>query len=279
MPSSTTATIHPDAQVHETATVHPTAEIGAGAVIEQGVIVGPNCSIGARTRLRPRVIVVENVTMGEDNDIHPYAVIGGDPQDRAFDGSVRGTVVMGSGNILREYVTINRSTGHGRPTTLGDNNFMMCGAHIAHNAKLGNRVTMANSASLAGHSTVGDGCVLSAFVGIHQFTITGEMIMFRTHSGVSMHCPPYVVVAEHNLISGLNRVGLERNPMFTDEDRDQIKKLYRAIYRERGGRSLEDTLGRLRGVTLGAPAKRFLDFIEDAIKLDKPYERGIVRQR
>ena len=279
MTSSTTASIHPTAQVHETATIHPSAEIGEGAIIEQGVIVGPGCAVGARTHIRMRAMIVENVTMGEENDIHPYAVIGGDPQDRAFDGSVRGTVEIGSRNVLREYVTINRSTGTGRATSLGDDNFMMTQAHIAHNAKLGSRTTMANGASLAGHSTVGDGCVLSAFVGIHQFTVVSDMIMFRAHSGASMHVPPYVVVVGHNIISGLNRVGLERNPAFTDEDRTQIKQLYRTLYRERGGRSLDEAIANVRDQAYGEPAERFLKFIEDAIKLEKPYERGIIRQR
>ncbi len=279
MPSSTTANIHPSAQVHETATIDPSAEIAEGAIIDQGATVGPECCIGARTRIRARAMIVERVTMGEDNDIHPYAVVGGDPQDRAFDGSVRGSIVMGSRNVLREFVTINRSTGTGRPTSMGDDNFLMTQAHIAHNAKLGSRTTLANGASLAGHSTVGDGCVLSAFVGIHQFTVVSDMIMFRAHSGASMHVPPYLVVVGHNIISGLNRVGLDRHPTFTDEDRKQIKKLYRVIYRERGGGSLEEAINSFRETAFDEPAAHFLRFIVDAIKLEKPYERGIIRQR
>jgi len=228
--------IHPSATIHESASIDPSAIIGEGATIEADVIVGPSCTIGAGTRLRTRAIIVENVTMGEANDIHPYAVIGGDPQDRAFDENVRGIVIIGSRNIFREHVTISRSTGEGRPTSLGDDNFMMAQSHVAHNAQIGDRVTMANSTSLAGHSTLGDGCVLSGFVGLHQFTMVGEMVMFRAHAAASMHVPPYVIVSAHNLISGLNKVGIERNKEFTDEDRDQIKRVYRTVYRERGGR-------------------------------------------
>jgi len=72
--------IHPSATIHESASIDPSAIIGEGATIEADVIVGPSCTIGAGTRLRTRAIIVENVTMGEANDIHPYAVIGGDPQ-------------------------------------------------------------------------------------------------------------------------------------------------------------------------------------------------------
>ena len=265
-------------EIHDSAHIDPSATIGEGVVIERGAYVGPNCVIGNGTRLRISSIVAENVTLGADNDVHSFAVLGGDPQDRAFDGAIRGEVVIGDRNIFREGVTINRSTGTGRPTKIGDDNFLMTNAHLGHNAQIGNRVTMTNSSSLAGHATVGDGCVLSTGVGIHQFTRVGEMVMFRGHASVGMHVPPYVMVGAVNAISGLNKVGLDRNKAFTDEDRAQIKRVYRMVYRERGGASIHETIEKMRALELGAPALRFVDFIEESVNAEGPYARGIARQ-
>lgn len=279
MTPSTHANIHPTADVDATAFVDPSSEIGEGVTIERNAVVGPNCVIGPRSRLRAGCQIVENVTMGTGNDVHPYAVIGGDPQDRGFDGTIRGVVEIGDRNVIREHVTINRSTGDGRATKLGSDNYMMTQTHIGHNAQVGSRVTMTNASSLAGHATVGDGCVLSSYVGIHQFTRVGELVMFRGNAGTSMHVPPYVLVSDINVIAGLNKVGLERNRDFTDEDRAQIKRAYRAVYRERSGRSIQRTIDELKALDLGPPARRFVDFIDESISETGRHARGIVKHR
>jgi len=274
-----TENIHPDASVDPSAAVDPGATIGPGVVIERGVIVGPNCTIGAGTRLRTRCIVVENVDMGEHNDVHPNAVIGGDPQDRAFDGAVRGSVEIGSRNIFREGATVSRSTGDGTPTRVGDDNYLMTGCHVGHNARLGNGVTMTTCASLGAHATVGDRCVCSSYVGVHQFTRVGELVMMRSSGGVSMHVPPYLVVSDINVAAGLNKVGLERSPDLTDEDRAQIKRVYRAIYRDRGAKSLERTVESLDATDLRPPARKFVDFVARTLADEGQHARGIIRHR
>lgn len=271
--------IDPSAQIHPSARIDPSTRIAAGVRIEEEAIVGPRCVIGAGTRLRTRAMLVEGVTLGEQNDVHPFAVIGSDPQDRTFDEARRGEVIIGDRNVIREQVTIGRGNWNGPATRIGSGCFIMAMAHIGHNASVGDNVTMANGAALAGHSRVGSGVVMSGYTMVHQFVIVGEGVMFRAGSGVSMHVPPFVLVMGENSVAGLNRVGLRRNPAMTPADREEVKQVYRAVYRDRQGLPIIDVLQRLRERSLGPAASRFVSFCEEALRMDPPRGRGIVGGR
>jgi UDP-N-acetylglucosamine acyltransferase len=97
----------------------------------------------------------------------------------------------------------------------------LAGSHIAHDARVGSRVVMTNLASIAGHSWVGDGALLGAFVGIHQFARVGEMSMIAAGSMVSQDVPPYCMCqGDRAKLVGLNQVGLRR---FGIEQRSYFK--------------------------------------------------------
>lgn len=262
--------------IDPSARIDPSASIGDGAIIEAGVIIGPDVTIGPETRIRTRAIIVESTTIGARCDIHPYAIIGGDPQDLAYDPAKnRGTLTIGDDNVIREFVTIGRSTGDGRPTKIGNRCFLMSQSHVGHNAQLADNVILANGASVAGHATIGARTVLSAYCLIHQFCEIGEMVMFRGGMSTTMHVPPYVILGMGNCVGGLNVVGLRRAG-FTPEQREQIKQAYRAVYRTRGGKPLKDTIAELKSRTDWAPpAQRFVDFIASHLDLPRPHNRGI----
>lgn len=271
--------IDPSAKIHPSARIHETSRVGGGARIDEEVIVGPHCVVGEGTRLRARVILVEHVTLGEQNDVHPYAVLGGDPQDRSFDESKRGEVVIGDRNIIREHVSINRGNWNGPATRVGSGCYLMAMTHLGHNASIGDQVTMANGAALAGHARVGSGVVMSGYAMVHQFVSVGDGVMFRGGAGVSMHVPPYVVVLGENAIAGLNRVGLKRNPAISPQDRDEVKMVYRALYRDRRGGPILDVIERLSAMPLGPAAAKFVQFCAEALRQQPPRSRGIVGER
>lgn len=269
------AGIHPTAHVDQSATVHETAHIGPGA------FVGPSCTIGARTRVHARAVVWFNTTIGEDNEIYPCAVLGGDPQDRAYDPENPGAVEIGNRNIFREGSSVNRSTHPGPHTVVGDDNFLMASAHLGHNVRIGNRNILSNTACIAGHGHLGSGCVLSAAALIHQFCTVGDGVMFQGLSAISQHVPPYVIVPGKNMISGLNRVGIRRNPDISVEDAAQIKEAYRAIYRDNKATSLpavaEEQLQRQAWLP---HATRFLTFfVTNASPDDSRRNRGFCGTR
>jgi len=276
--TSTTLTTPPD--IDPSAHVDASCDLGAGVQIGAYAVVGPNCIIGEGTTLMHHAVIVEGTTMGSSNTVHPFAVLGSDPQDKSFRGDDRGELFIGNDNIFREFVTIGRSNWNGPPTRIGSGGYFMNQAHIGHNVQVGDNVVMSNAASLAGHSTLGDNCVMSGFAAVHQFTDVGRGVMFQAHAAVSMHVPPFLVLAGANCATGLNAVGLRRNPQITDVDREQVKHVYRRLYRERGTQPLVQVCDELAAMQeWGWAAGEFLACVRRALNPQPPRRSGIVGGR
>ncbi len=272
-PPSTTPRIDP------TAYVHPTAQLGDGVVIGRGAHVGPHCVLGDRTVLMHGATVISHTTMGADNVVHPGAVLGGDPQDRAFDQNNPGSLIIGDRNIIREHVTISRSTGDARPTRIGNGCMFMAGSHAGHNAIVGSAVVLVNHAVLAGWTEVGDNATLSGFCGVHQFCRIGEGVMFRGRSIATKHVPPFVMFTEMNQVSGLNRVGIRRNPALTPQERVDIREAYRAFYGGAQTRPFAERIEALNALTLAPAAERFRAFVNECASAEGRFRRGIAGRR
>ena len=267
------ASIDPTAQVDESAT------IGAGVRIGAYVVVGPGCVIGAGCELQHHATIVAHTTMGEGNSVHPFAVLGSDPQDKSYRPDEPGELVIGDRNTFREFVTIGRGNWNGPPTRIGSDCYLMNHAHVGHNAQVGDGVVMVNGATLAGHSSLGPGCVMSAFTTVHQFARVGRGVMFQAYAGVGMNVPPFVLLANTNITVGLNRVGLQRNPDISEDDQQELKRVYRAMYRDRVARPIEELCDELLNESWGWAAKEFLEFIRTSMQQKPPLRLGIVSGR
>lgn len=280
--SEADGSIHTSAIIAPDALIDPTATIGEDVTVESGVIVGPHCTIGHGTRLRARCIVVQHTRLGEQNDVHPFAVLGGDPQDRAYKPETPGKLVIGSRNLIREGVTISRGTAPGPDTVIGDENMLMAQSHIGHNCRVGSNNTFGNGASLAGHVQMGSRNTLSGFAMVHQFTNVGDLTMFQGGAGVGMHVPPFVIVtaAARNTLAGLNIIGLRRTPGFGDDDRREVKELYRRLFRDRGAKALQPMLEELAQSELTNAGRQFVDFCVHAMNPENPRRaRGLCSAR
>lgn len=138
----------------ENASIHPTARIASDVEIGPFSVIGPHCKIATGNRINNNVTLYGNVDLGEGNEIHACAVIGGLPQDKKYAGEYS-RVVMGSRNVIRENVSINSGTKTGDGCTMiGDRNLIMAGCHIAHDCVLDDDITMANNVLLGGHVRV-----------------------------------------------------------------------------------------------------------------------------
>jgi UDP-N-acetylglucosamine acyltransferase len=272
-PTSTTPRIDP------TAFVHPTAQLGDGVVIGRGAYVGPNCVLGDRTVLMHNATVLAHTTLGTDNVLHPGAVLGGDPQDRAFNPSAPGLLIVGDRNIFREHVTVSRSTGEERPTRIGSGCMFMACAHAGHNAIVGDNVILVNSAVLAGWTEVGSNATLSGFCGVHQFCRIGEGVMFRGRAIATKHVPPFVLFTEMNQVAGLNRIGIRRNPNLTAQDRADIREAYRAFYGGSAARPFAERVDTLNALTLAPAGERFRAFVLECANAQGRFRRGIAGKR
>ncbi|MEZ6070311.1 MAG: acyl-ACP--UDP-N-acetylglucosamine O-acyltransferase [Pirellulales bacterium] len=216
--------------IHSTAVVSPEARIGRDvsigpySVVEGDVVIGDGC------RLENHVTIKSGTTLGRNNHLLEGAVIGGPPQHAKRPDRI-GRVEIGTGNVIREYVTIHRALDEEASTVVGDYNLIMVGAHVAHDCRIGNLTLIANNVMLAGHITVEDQAYLSGAVGIHQFCRVGRLAMVGGQAHVVKDIPPYVTIdGASSLVGGLNVVG-QRRAGFSASDVRRLKEAYRMIYR------------------------------------------------
>lgn len=197
--------------------IHPTA------IIEPGARLGLDCEIHAHA------IVTRHAVLGDRVVVHPFAVIGGDPQYLRFDRGLESFVRIGAGTVLREHVTINRSIHAGGATTVGEGCFLMAGSHVAHDCDVGDQVVLANQALLAGHVSVGRNAFVGGAAAVHQFVRIGEGVMLGGLARITRDLAPHTMVAERDEVSGLNLIGLKRRG-FSREAIRELKACFRLVY-------------------------------------------------
>ena len=219
------------ASIHPTAVVDPSARIGANVEVGAYSIVGAAVEVGDGTRIGPHCTIEGPTRIGRDNRFHGHAAIGGDPQDKKFEGE-RTELAIGDRNVFREFVTVNRGTGQGGGSTrVGDDNWLLAYVHVAHDCRVGNGCVFSNNATLAGHVEIGDFVILSGFVGVHQFCRIGAHAFVGMGAFVNGDVPPFVMVAQEDYgrPRGVNAEGLKRRGF--DAGRvAAIKRAYRALY-------------------------------------------------
>jgi UDP-N-acetylglucosamine acyltransferase len=255
--------IHPLALVSPHSEISSSAQIGPFCIIEPGVKIGPDCI------LESRVVIKAGTVIGARNRIFEGTILGGLPQHVRIPDRPGG-MVIGSGNVIRENVTIHRALEEPHATVLGDNCLLMVNTHVAHDCRLGNNVILTNNAMLAGHVTVADRAYISGAVGVHQFCRIGVLAMVGGQAHVNQDVPPYVTVdGLSSLIVGLNAVGLRRSGI--DPARmQQIKDAYRVIYRS--SLMWKEILEILRTEYAAGPAAAFYEFLSTT-------KRGILSER
>jgi UDP-N-acetylglucosamine acyltransferase len=255
--------------IHPTAIVSPKAELESDVEVGPYTIIGDKVKIGENTRIGPHVVIEGPTEIGQNCQVFQSASIGAIPQDLKFKGE-ESSVIIGDGNIIREFVTINRGTAPGSgKTILGNNNFLMAYSHIAHDCKISNRVIIANAAQLAGHIDIEDYAIIGGIVGVHQFVRIGKYSIIGACSAVSRDVPPYTMAAgNHATLHGLNTVGLKRHN-FSDEAISNIKKAYQIIFRS--GFLLKAALEKAESEIPGSPeVMNMITFIRES-------ERGVIR--
>ncbi|HWB19217.1 MAG TPA: acyl-ACP--UDP-N-acetylglucosamine O-acyltransferase [Phycisphaerales bacterium] len=220
--------------IHPTAVVHPTAQVADSAVIGPYCVVGEAVSIGARSILHNHVVVQGLTTIGQDNVIYPFAVVGGDPQDRKFTGE-KTLCVIGDRNNIREHVTIHRGTANGGGATrIGNDNLLMVGVHVAHDCLIGNDVCLANQVMLAGHVTVEDGANIGGGAGVHHFATVGSFSFVGGLARITKDVPPFVIVEGNPATPrAVNKIALNRRK-FAPADVDALCDAFKRLYRDNG---------------------------------------------
>ncbi|HEY4069116.1 MAG TPA: acyl-ACP--UDP-N-acetylglucosamine O-acyltransferase [Burkholderiaceae bacterium] len=219
------------------ASIHPTAIVESGAELDGSVsvgayaLVGAHARIGAGTTIGPHAVIEGRTTIGRDNRIFQFASIGAAPQDKKYAGEPT-ELQIGDRNTIREFCTLNLGTAQDTGVTrIGSDNWIMAYVHIAHDCQVGDRTTLANNVTLAGHVHLGDWATLGGFTGVHQFVKVGAHVMAGFMSHVSQDVPPYMTVDGNPLaVRTFNAEGLRRRG-FDAPRLAAVKQMHRLLYR------------------------------------------------
>jgi UDP-N-acetylglucosamine acyltransferase len=222
--------VRPIAHIDPSARVSPTAVVGEGTTVGPFAVVGPHVRIGRNCRIGASSVVEGHTTIGDGNEVFPYASIGLAPQDLKYKGEPT-RLVIGAHNIFREFVTIHRGTdGGGGETTIGDRNLFMNYVHVAHDCHVGNQTIFGPHATLGGHVTIADFVNVSAGSAVHQFCRVGAYAFIGGYSVITKDALPYgrTVGSRPARVFGLNLIGLKRRG-FTDDTLQKLRSAYRYL--------------------------------------------------
>ena len=256
--------IDPRAVVSPKAVIGANCEIGPYAGIEDDVVLGDGCKV------YPHAVIYQYTTVGKNCRFFPGCAIGGIPQDLKYEGEKTSTVI-GDNCTFRECCTVNRATGEGNETRIGNNMLMMAYTHVAHNCIVGNNVVMSNVATLAGHIVVEDRAIIGGLTAVHQFCKIGRNAMVGGMARVAQDVPPFMMVSgDPAFVAGLNSVGLARAGMPLPI-RSQLKKAFRILYHS--GLALPEAVATMeQELEMSEPVEHLLRFLRNV-------ERGIIRTR
>jgi UDP-N-acetylglucosamine acyltransferase len=256
--------------------IHATAVVAEGAVVPESCTIGPFCTIGADVvlgedcELISHVVLDGHTQIGARNKFHPFAAVGVAPQDLKYKGEPT-QLVMGSGNVIRECVTISRGTaGGGGVTKIGANCLLMTCAHVGHDTVVGNHVIIANGAAIAGHVIIEDYATVGALNQVHQFCRIGKHAYLGGGTTVVQDVLPFSLTSakRETHTYGLNKIGLERRG-FSAGQLQTLARAFRALLA--GKLNTAQALEKIKSSgELDAEVRYLVEFVESS-------QRGIVK--
>jgi UDP-N-acetylglucosamine acyltransferase len=230
--------------IHKTSIIDSKAKISKNVKIGPYTTIGPNVEIEENVEIQAHVNISGNTKIGSETKIYPFASIGTDPQDLKFKGE-KNNLIIGKGNTIREYVTINPGTeGGGGTTKIGDNCLLMVSSHVAHDCSVGNNVVIANNVALAGHAIIEDEVIIGGNSAVQQFTRIGRLAMIGGMTGVLKDVIPFgMSFGNRNYLKGLNLIGLRRKK-YENKDIIELGNVYKEIF---SSANLQDNVSKING--------------------------------
>ncbi|MBC8313755.1 MAG: acyl-ACP--UDP-N-acetylglucosamine O-acyltransferase [Candidatus Cloacimonetes bacterium] len=253
-------------KIHKTAIIHKDSQIDENVEIGPNTIIGSQVKIGKNVKIASNVLIDGKTTVGDGCKIFHSAVVGSEPQDLKYKGENTETVI-GSGTIIREFVSVNRSTDFKNPTKIGNNCLLMAYVHCAHDCQLDDNVILANCVNLSGHIQIEKNVIIGGMTPIHQFVKIGCYAFVGGFSRVTQDVAPYLLGTGIPFkIVGLNSVGLKRNN-FSKKKMKILKQMFKIFYLS--DLNTSQAVSKIKNeLEIIDEIKHFLDFV-------KASERGI----
>jgi UDP-N-acetylglucosamine acyltransferase len=185
--------------------------------IDKTALLDSSVKIGKGNYIGPYTIISGDVEIGDNNWIGPHSYIGSPPEHKEFHRYPKENrnflgIKIGSENVIKEGVSIQ--LGSEKDTEVGNNNFIMHGAHIAHDALLLDNITISPYVVIAGHCKIGSKANIGISASIHQRKVVGGLTFIGMNSAVNKNCLPFSIYANvpatrfHFNIIGLERSGI-----------------------------------------------------------------------
>ena len=165
-------------KIHPLAIVSPKAKLGAGVEVGPFAVIEENVEVGEGTKILSGAILRNGARIGKECTIHPYAVVGGEPQDLKFKGE-ESVAIVGDRTTIREYATISRGTASKGFTKVGSDVLIMAYAHVAHDCEVGDKVIIGNACQIAGEVVIDEQAILGGGTLVHQFVHIGCHTMLQ----------------------------------------------------------------------------------------------------
>jgi UDP-N-acetylglucosamine acyltransferase len=257
-------------EIHPQAVVASSAKLGLGVKVGAYAMVGDDVELGEGCLLHPHATVGGPAKYGRNNVFYSFCAVGGDPQDYTYHGE-RTELLVGDGNIFREYVTISRGTQKGGGLTrVGNENFFLAYSHVGHDDQVGNQTLFVNGATLAGHVAIEDFATVGSFSVVHQYCRVGRYAYVGASTVIVQDVPPFsrVVTERETKSYGVNTIGLERRG-FSKERLQALDRAFRLLSRSK--MNTTQALAAMRAKLRGS------DDVEELIRFIETAERGIVK--
>jgi UDP-N-acetylglucosamine acyltransferase len=251
--------------IHPSAVIDPRAQLATDVHIGAFSVIGPEVTVETGVEIGHHVVLEGRVAIGPRVKVGHGSVLGGVPQDLKFKDGTPSGVRVGAGTVLREYVTVHRSTRAEGWTEIGRDCLIMGLSHVAHDCRLGDAVIVINYAGITGHCEIGDRATIGGLTGMVPFTRIGTAAYVGGMAKLTADVPPYVLVdGQPATARAINVVGLRRSGMVA-ADRRTLQDAFRILYRS--GLAPARAVERIREeLPATAPVRTLLDFIAGATR-------------
>lgn len=215
--------------ISQLAHVDPSAKLGKDVIVHPFAFIDADVEIGDGCEIMPYASIIRGTRMGAGNKVYQGSVIGADPQDFRWKGQPT-YCYIGSNNVIRENVIINRGIHTEGGTRIGDDSFIMAKSHIGHDSVLQGKCVIGNGVSIAGDAVIGRCVILSSGAIVHENSHIGDWVLVKGGCRIGSNVPPFIIVA-HNPVEffGINAVVMKKGGM-SDDDISNAAKSYRHLY-------------------------------------------------
>ena len=245
--------------------IHPTAVLAEDIVLGTDVVIGPYCVIGPQVELgsgcvlHSHVVIQRDTRMGAGNQLYPFSMLGGDPQDLKYKGE-QTWLIIGDRNVFREGAYVHRGTADS-DTRIGNDNLLMGHVHVAHDCHIGNANVLSQYAGLSGHVQVQDHTIIGGKVGVQQFKCIGSHAYIGGSTRVAQSIPPYTACRGNPLeINGINVIGMRRFGI-PRANIQAVQQAYKHFFRS--GLPRRQALEDLEKPTDFPEARQFAEFLRE----------------